>query len=87
MWVRLGDAESIGRSHAADLEFKPVVRARAELCIESPGRMTSQRSEAGLFRDRVGIADRLGFGVASNRSRLSRLESMGSNAWLSPKEV
>ena len=77
MRVRLGDAESIGRSHAADLEFKPVVRARAESCIESPGRMTSQRSEAGLSGDRVGIADRSGIRVASSHSRLSHLEGMG----------
>ena len=87
MWVRLGGAESIGQSRAADLEFESVMRARAEACVELPSRMTSQCGGSGLFRDRSGIADRSGFGVASNRSRLSRFESMGSNVWLSPREV
>ena len=61
-------AESIGRSRATDLEFESVVRARAASCVESPSRMTSQRGESGLFGNRSGIADRSGFGVASNRS-------------------
>ena len=80
-------AESIGRSRATDWEFESVVRARTASCVESPSRMTSQRGESGLFGNRSGIADRSGFGVTSNRGRLSRLESMGSNAWLSPREV
>ena len=83
MWVGLGGAESIGQLWAAGLEFKLVVRARAE----SSSRMTLQSGESGIFGNRSGIADQLGFGVTSNCSRLSRLESMGSNAWLSPREV
>ena len=77
MWMGLGGAESIGQSQATGLEFEPVVRARAEPCVESPSCMTLQRSEPGLFGDRIGIADRSGIGVASSRSRLSRLESEG----------
>ena len=77
MRVCLGGAESIGQLQATDLEFEPVVRARAELCAESPGRLTSQRSASDLIGDRVGIADRSGIGVVSNHSCLSRLESMG----------
>ena len=68
MWVCLGGAESIGQSRAADLEFEPVVGARAESRAESLSRMTSQRGESGLFGDRIGIADRLGIGVAFNRN-------------------
>ena len=77
MRVHLGGAESIGQSRAAGLEFESVVRARAEPCVESPSRMTSQCSEPSLFGDQIGIADRSGIGVASSRSRLSRLESEG----------
>ena len=77
MWVGLGGAESIGQSRAAGLEFEPVVRMRAELCVESPSRMASQRGESGLFGDRIGIADRSGIGVTSSRSRLSCLENEG----------
>ena len=77
MWVRLGGAESIGRSRAADLEFASVMQARAESCVESPSHMTSQCGKSGLFGDWSGIADRSGFGVASNRSCLSGLESTG----------
>ena len=77
MWVGLGGAESIRQSWAAGLEFELVVRARAESCVESLSRMTSQRGKSGLFGDQIGIADRSGIGVASNCSRLSRLESTG----------
>ena len=77
MRVHLGGAESIGQSRAAGLEFELVMRARAELCVESPSRMTSQRGECGLFGDRMGIANWSGIGVVSSRSRLSHLESMG----------
>ena len=77
MQVRFGGAESIGRSRAADLGFRSVVRARAESCVESPSHMTSQRGESGLFGDQMGIADWSGIGVASSRSRLSHLESTG----------
>ena len=77
MWVGLGGAESIGWSRAADLELELVVRARAELCVELPSRMTSQRGKSGLFGDRMGIANRSGIRVASSRSHLSRLESTG----------
>ena len=70
-------AESIGRSRATDLEFELVVRVKAEPHVESPSRMTSQHGKSGLFRDRIGIADQSGIRVASNRSRLSRLESTG----------
>ena len=87
MWVRLGGAELIGQSQAADLEFESVVRERAESCVELPSGMTSQCGKSGFFGDQSGIANRSGFGVASNRSRLSRLESTGSNTWLSPREV
>ena len=73
MWVCLGGAESIGQSRAADLESESVVRARAE----SSSCMTWQSGESGIFGNRSGIADRPGFGVASNRSRLSRLEGTG----------
>ena len=77
MWVGLGGAELIGQSRAAGLEFKLVMRARAELHVELPSHMTLQRSEPGLFGDRIGIADRLGIGVTSSHSRLSHLESEG----------
>ena len=77
MRVRLGGAESIGQSWDTDLEFKLLVRSRAELRVESPSRMTLQRGESGLFGDRIGIADQSGIGVTSNRSRSSRLESEG----------
>ena len=77
MRVHLGGAESVGRLRFTDLEFKPVMRARTESHAELPGCMTSQRSEADLFGDRVGIADWSGIGVASSHSHLSRLESMG----------
>ena len=77
MWVRLGGAESIGRSWATDLEFESVVRVKAESCVESPSRITSQCGESGSFGDRRGITNRSGIGVASSRSRLSRLESEG----------
>ena len=69
MWVHLGGTESIGQSRAADLEFELVVRARAESRTESPGRMTSQHGESGLFRDWVVIANRPGIGVMVNRNR------------------
>ena len=75
------------RLWAADLEFELVVQARAEPHVESPSCMTSQRGNSGLFRDRIGIANWSGIGVVSNRSRLSRLESTGSNTWLRPREV
>ena len=77
MWVRLGGAESIGQSRATDLEFKSVVRSRAELRVELPSRMTLQCGKSGLFGDWMGIANWSGIGVASSRSRLSRLESTG----------
>ena len=77
MWVCLGGAESIRWSRAADLEFKSVMRARAEPHVELPSRMTSQHGESGLFGDRIGIANQSGIGVASNRSCLSHLESKG----------
>ena len=77
MQMGLGGAESIGQSRAAGLEFESVVRARAESCVELPSHMTSQHGGSGLFGDRRGIADRLGIGVTSSRSRLSRLESEG----------
>ena len=87
MWMGLGGAESIGQSQAAGLEFELVVQARAESCVGLLSRMTSQCGESGLFGDRSRITNWSGFGVASNCSRLSRLESTGSNAWLSPGEV
>ena len=69
MWVGLGGAESIGQLRAASLGFKLVMQARAESCVESPSRMTSQHGESGLFGDQVGIADRSGIGVAFNCNR------------------
>ena len=69
MRVRLGGAELSGQSWAAGLEFELVMRVRAESCVESLSRMTSQCSESGLFGDRVGIADWSGIGVAFTRSR------------------
>ena len=77
MWVHLGGAESIRQSRAAGLEFGSVVQVRAESCVESPSRMTLQHSEPGLFGDQIGITDWSGIGVASSRSRSSRLESEG----------